>query len=212
MTASGALTRDALELAQHAVDPQTHEETIRLRQEMNVARTLLDRLEDQRVDELDERARGLVLRGLDILFVREPLVLGDEMTPGRLELALEVAELELDVLTRSDAEDDLAPRGDPQFVDRLHVGWIGDRYEQALAVKGIGHGVGPDKRARLDRVGCIANDTETAQVDVREVETLGDLASDRHTGCAAANAGRGHPPRMSWTRAASSCGLNGFAM
>src|SRR6476661_8889420 len=179
---------------------------------MNVACTLLDRLEDQRVDELDERPRGLVLRGLDLFFVREPLVFRDEMTARRLELALEVAELELDVLTRSDAEDDLAPRGDPQFINRLHVGWIGDRYEQTLAVKGIGHGVGPDKRARLDCVSCIANHAETAQIDEREVETIGDLASYRHTGCAAANAGRGHPPRMSWTRAASSCGLNGFAM
>ena len=56
----GAVARDALELAKHPVDAQTDEETVGLRQQVDVAGALLGRLEDQRVDELDERPRGLV--------------------------------------------------------------------------------------------------------------------------------------------------------
>jgi hypothetical protein len=67
---------------------------------VNIARALFDRLEDQRVDELDERARRLVLGGFDVLLVREAVVLGGDVTTRRLELALEVAQLELDVLSR----------------------------------------------------------------------------------------------------------------
>jgi len=48
------LTRNALELAQHAVHAQADEEPVRLRQEMDVACSFFDRLKDERVDELDE--------------------------------------------------------------------------------------------------------------------------------------------------------------
>jgi hypothetical protein len=71
----------------------------------------------------------------------------------------------------------------------LHVGWIGDRYEEALAVERVGHRARADKRAYFDRIGRVAHDADTAQIDERQVVTLGNLARNRNTGSTAANAG-----------------------
>jgi hypothetical protein len=206
------LTRNALELAEHTVDAQADEEPVRLRQEVDVACSFFDRLGEERVDKFDERARSFVLRVLDFLLIGDALALVDGVTSRRLDLALEVAELELDVFSRRNAENDLAAGGDPELVDGLHVGRIGDRNQQAFAVEGIGNGARAHQRPCFDRIGRFAEDTDRAQVDEGQVEAFGDLTCDGDARGTAADSGRAHAPRMSWTRAASSCGLNGFAM
>jgi hypothetical protein len=171
---------------------------------MHVAGALLDRLEHERVDELDERTGGFILRGLDFLFVRKLFALVAAVATHRIELTPEIAELQLDVLSRSDPEHDLASRRDAQLVDGLNIGRIGDRDQQPLAVERVRHGAGTDKRPRFNRVGRVSHNTEGAQVYEGKIESLGNLTRYGDAGRTSANAGRGHAPRMSWTRVASS--------
>ena len=74
--AGGKPLRDALRDVQHAVDAVADDERVLLRLEVDVAGAVLGRLEDDRVDEPDERRVGDAVVGFEV-------VLASSSSPGR---------------------------------------------------------------------------------------------------------------------------------
>ncbi len=67
--AGGELLRDPLRDVQHAVDAVADDQRVLLRLEVDVAGPVLGRLEDDRVDEPDERRVGDAVVGLEVVLV-----------------------------------------------------------------------------------------------------------------------------------------------
>ena len=77
--AGGHPLRDPLHLVQHAVDAEPDDERVLLRLEVDVGGAVLGRLEDDRVDEPDERRVGDAVVGLEVVVV----VVGSRATSAR---------------------------------------------------------------------------------------------------------------------------------
>ena len=97
--------------------------------EVDVRGVLLGRLEDQGVDETDERAVGDPVVGLEVVAVVADVVLEIDRDDGadRLGGANESLQLGDDVVARRDDELERVLRREPKLVDRVQVPGIRDR-------------------------------------------------------------------------------------
>ena len=100
---------------------------------MDVGGPVLGRLEDHRVDEADERRVGDAVVGLEVVDLLG-LLLGDGPFPLEegagaegLGGADEPADLGEDVVARRDGELERVARREPELVDAVDVGRVGDR-------------------------------------------------------------------------------------
>jgi hypothetical protein len=105
---------------------------------VHVGGAVLRRLEEDRVDEADERDVGDAVLGLEIgevflLLCEELLLLDDRACAERLGGPRELANRDEDVLTRGDAELERVPRREPQLVDAVEIRRVGNRDAQVFA-------------------------------------------------------------------------------
>jgi hypothetical protein len=124
--------RDSLQLVEHAVDAEADYERVVLRLEVDVACTVLGRLEDDRVDEPYEwRIRdpvvGLEIVGILVHDLQLVRIAGGRSRAEGLRGAGESLELGGDVVVRGDVERDLVLARQTQLVDAVDVLGIGDR-------------------------------------------------------------------------------------
>ena len=108
---------------------------------MDVGGAVFGRLEDDRVDEPDERRVGEAVVGLEVggLFLLEELLvlLGRRAVAeslGLADCALDVVE---DLLARGDPELDRMPRRQPQLVDGADIRRVGDRDQQRAVLQRV---------------------------------------------------------------------------
>ena len=158
-------------LAQHPVHAEAHAHVAALGLEVDVRGELLDRLGDDRVDELDDRR--VVRRLANLGDVGElGLALLDGLRDGLVEPA-HAPDQRLDVLRRGDHRLHLVPGHQLQVVERDHVRRVGDGHAQPAAlVEADRRGVQPPGRLRADQVERRQVDLEAGQVDVAEPEAL----------------------------------------
>jgi hypothetical protein len=157
---------------EHAVDAEADDERVGLGLEVDVARAVLGRLEDDRVDQPHQRCVRDAVVDLEVVdLVLDHLELGRLAQPGagaeRLRRAGEPAQLVRDVLARRDAQRDRLAAGEPQRVDPVDVLRVGDRDAEGVVLEGIGNRVDlledmQGYRARRDRI-----DADVAQLDHR---------------------------------------------
>ena len=119
-------------------------ERVLLRLEVDVGGAVLGRLEDDRVDEPDERRVGDAVVDLEVvrlLFLGDPQLLVDLLEDGagaeRLGCARHPAQLDEDVLARGDAEVERVARREPELVDPVQVARIGDGDPQRAVVERV---------------------------------------------------------------------------
>ncbi len=167
-------------LVEHAVDPVLDDDDVLLRLDVDVRGAALDRVEDDRVDELDDRRR--VLRDpIDREGLFALLVLGHELHAelfGRLvEHALGGLALLKDVVDRRAAADLELQRESGQklqLVELHDVGGIGaddrERFLRAL-LRDERVAQHPFDRNRPEELGVHADGRD---VDVRQTQTLGE--------------------------------------
>ena len=121
--------RDLGRLAQHAVDAEAHAHLAALGLEVDVGRALLDRLGDDRVDELDDRR---VVRGLaDLGDLGELLLALLDRLGDRVVEPAHAADQAVDVVGRGDHRPHLVAGHQLEVVEREHVRRVRHRDEQA---------------------------------------------------------------------------------
>ena len=183
--ADRAASRDPLGLVEHAVDAEADDERVRLRLEVDVARAVLGRFEDDRVDEPDERGVGDAVVDLEIvdLFLVDHLELGgfaqSRACAERLRRAREPPELVRDVFACRDAQDDRVPAREAQRVDAVDVLRVGDRHAEGVALEGERDGVDLLEDVERQRAGRNGVDADGAELDHRQPVLGGDDARDR---------------------------------
>ena len=114
----------ALHLAENAVDAEAHRERVLLRLEVDVGGVLLRGLEDDRVDEPDERAVRDPVVGLEVVAVsrrRRRRVSTRDDRADRLGGSHEALELREDVVAGCDAELERVLRRESKLVDGVEV-------------------------------------------------------------------------------------------
>jgi hypothetical protein len=146
---------------------------------MDVARALLGGLEDDRVDDPDKGRRRLILFGRSFLLEGKLVFLLFRGAAHRVDLPVEVAELQIDVLSRRDRKLESDRCGEPELVENLHVGRIADRDEQALSFEAVRQHTQPDEHRRVNRLYGRAMDADDAQVGIWKAVLLRELTSDR---------------------------------
>ena len=167
-------------LVEDAVDAVLDDDDVFLRLDVDVRGAALDGVEDDRVDELDDR-RGVLRDPVDREGLLALLVLGDELHPevlgGLVEDALRGLALLEEVADERPAAD-LDPQREPdvelELVEAHDVGRVGadDRHHAVgLALGHEGVAEHPLDRDRAEEVGV---DAERGEVDVREVQPLGE--------------------------------------
>ena len=147
------------DLVQDAVDPEADDERVLLRLEVDVGGAVLGGLEDQRVDEPDERRVGDAVVGLEVVL----FLLGDLLELGfvlehraraeRFGRPDEAADLRLDVLRRRDRQLELVARRQAELVDRVHVLRVGDRDQELVAFDRVRDGLDPLEDVERDLLG-----------------------------------------------------------
>ena len=167
-------------LVEHAVDPVLDDDDVLLRLDVDVRGAALDRVEDDRVDELDDR-RGVLRDPVDREGLFALLVLGHELHPelfGRLvEHALRGLALLQDVVDRraaADLELQRQPGQKLQLVELHDVGRIGADDRQRLLralLRDEDVAQHPLDRDRAEELGVHA---EGRQVHVRQPQPLGE--------------------------------------
>src|SRR3954451_1628681 len=177
--------RDPLDLVQDAVDAEPHGKGVFLRLEVDVAGAVLGRLEDDRVDEPDERDVRDPVVDLEIvellllLLLEQPgLLVQNGAGAEGLGSADEPADLVGDVLARRDGQLELEARREAQLVDRMDVAGIRDSDPEDIPLDGVRDGLDPLEHVQLkllDRVLCHADDR---QVDEGKVVAAREGACD----------------------------------
>ena len=128
---------------EHAVDAEADDERVLLRLEVDVGGAVLGGLEDDRVDEADERRVGDAVLGLEVVGL---LLLVLEVVLGLLEHragaeglggARHPAQLGEDVLARRDAEVERVAGREPELVDAVQVAGVGDGDRSAPSVERV---------------------------------------------------------------------------
>src|SRR4051812_27929244 len=173
--------RDALHLVQHAVDAQPHGQRILLGLEVDVAGPVLGGLEDDRVDQPDERDVGDAVLDLEVVGIALRLGLGEAVfdldcrtRAERLGGTGESPDLVLDVVAGRDGDLELVARGQTQLVDRLDVAGVGDRNLNRRAVERVRDGHDPLQYVYRDLLGGLLGDARQRQVDERQLEAAGE--------------------------------------
>ena len=159
---------------EHPIHPEAHPHLGALRLEVDVRRTELDRLGDDRVHQLDDRRvlGGLAqvddLGGIVLVLLLDGLL-------DRVVEAIELGDERRDVLARGDRGADLETGHDRHVVDREYVGRVGHHDQQRPFVdERHGHGVVAFRGRGRDQVGRPHVDVEDVQVQMIEPVALGD--------------------------------------
>ncbi len=166
---------------------------------MEVGGAVLGRLEDDRVDEPDERGVGDAVVGLEVVLgvVRfdVELVLDERGAFPHLARARDLAQLELDVLARRDADVELIAGREAKLVDLLDVARVGDRDLEDVSLEAVRDRSDPVEDVRLDRLDGVLLHGDLGEVDEGEVvarrERLGD--PDAVAGAVVRERGRERP-------------------
>ena len=163
--AGGHLLRDALHLAEHAVDAEAHGECVLLRLEVDVGGVFLRRLEDERVHEANERAVRDAVVGLEVVaVVRFGLVQvdGDDGT-DRLGRSHEPLELGEDVVAGSNPELERMLRRETSSSMACRFPGIRDRDLEHVALERIRDGDGALERLHRNQLGGVDGDTDAGR-------------------------------------------------
>ena len=160
-----------------AVDPVADDQLVLVRLDVDVARPVLGRLEDHRVDEADERCVRAAVVGLELVLLRLLVLEDDHLVergvhgPGR---AREAAQLGEDVLLRRDVELDRLARREPQLVERTDVLRVRDRdLKDAVAGRERDRD-DPDQDGKGDRADGVGVDADGGEVDPRQLVAVGE--------------------------------------
>ena len=166
--------------------PSTRNRTtscVLLRLEVDVARALLGGLEDDRVDQSDERCLRDAVVDLEVVFL-DLLDRGvgdgvlDERRVQRLGRAREAPDLGRDVSLGGDVEFDRVACGEPELVESAHVLRIGDRDLQRRAGERERQGAHALQHGERDGLARLCVDADDGEVDERQVELLGERTGD----------------------------------
>ena len=160
--------------------PSTRKRTSRrvlLRLEVDVARPVLGGLEDDRVDEPDDRPLRDPVVGREVVGLVLDRLVGvvvEDGGEGDVRPA-QAPDLDHDVLERRDGELDREPRGQAQLVDPVDVVGIGERDPQRVLVDRVGDRADPLEHGERDELGRLGRDAGHGQVDERQAVALGEL-------------------------------------
>ena len=126
---------------EHAVDAEADHQGVCLGIEVDVARSVLGRLEKNGVDEANEGGVGDAVVRLEVvgLFVRrvEPDRVGQARAASELRSPGEAAELVLDLLACRHSQRNRLAAGESERVDAVDILRIGDGDAERLAVERI---------------------------------------------------------------------------
>ena len=137
---------------------------------MDVGRAVLGGLEQDGVDEADERDVG----DPDVVLFLGQRVPGAEGLGGADELANGGE----DVLARGDAELDRMPGREPQLVDAVQVRGLGDGNEQGVAAERVRHGDDALEDVQGDQARRLFVHVREGEVDERELVARGQDPGD----------------------------------
>ena len=184
MTPGAIRRRDPLDLGEDAVDAEADDERILLRLEVHVGGAVLGGLEDDRVDEADERRVRDAVLGLEVvgLLLRVlEVVLGFlEHRPGAEGLggARHAAQLGEDVLTRCDPELELEAGREPELVDAVQVSGVGDGDAQHAARQLVRNRDDALQHVQRNLFRGVSRDARQSQVDESDLVADSERASD----------------------------------
>ena len=175
---------------QHAVDAVLHIHRIVLRLDVNVARAPLDRREDGRVDEADDRA-AVARQALDGEVVLARFVVLEhldlEFFGGLVEHALRAFALlqhALDRRPRADHDAHVGAEDHRQLVDHRQVRRIRHDDDERLAVAAVRHEAVAQHQVRRNRSEQLLIDPELVHVEELEPIALGQPPRRRLFGAA----------------------------
>ena len=144
------LLRDSFHLLEDPVDPESHDQHIAMWHEVDVARTIVRSLQDDRVHELDRRCVGEAVRSLQVDDVVCVLLHAGHVLPQqggaglRLLTAGQPMELGVDVCDGRNPQVDRILADDTQLVHQLKIGWIDDRNLQPSVFEPVRKGSDPE--------------------------------------------------------------------
>ena len=168
---------------QYAVDAEPDHESVVLGVEVEIAGAVFGRLEDDRVDQADERRVGHTVVGLEVValaIVRLLQLVLDESRPlPGLRGADDAPELELDVLGGGDPDLERVPRGDAQLVDRLNVPRVRDGDVEPVVLELVRDGDRALEHVRRNGLGSSLVDSFRGKIDRRKVGMIGLNAPER---------------------------------
>ena len=171
---------------QDAVDAEPNGERVLLRLEVDVARAILGRLEDDRVDEPDKRdvrdpvvhLQVVELLLCLLLFEQADLMVEHRAGAKRLGRSDQPPDLVADVLARGDCELELEARREAHLVDRLDVARICDGDAENVPVQRIRHGLDPLEHVQRELLDRVLGDADDGKVDKRKVVAARERARD----------------------------------
>ena len=170
---------------EHAVDPEADDERVGLRLEVDVARTVLCSLEDDRVDEAHERGVGDAVLDLEVvdLVLVDHLELDDvaesRSRPEGFGGPRQPSELVGDLLAGGHAQGDRLAAGEPQRIDAVDVLRVGDRHAERVALVGVRDRVDLFEDVQRYRAGGNRIDSDRAELDHGEAMLCRDDPCDR---------------------------------
>ena len=131
------LLRDLRDRASDAVDPRADDHVVFLGLEVDVRGTVLDRLGERGVDELDRR--GVVARLGDVLALRDRVEQELDCIVGALDdfdlRAVEPLDRPLEVGRLRDREPYVVAEREPEVVGAADIARVGDGHEQQVVVE-----------------------------------------------------------------------------
>ena len=170
---------------EHAVDAEADDERILLRLEVDVGGAVLGSLEDDGVDEPDERRVGDPVLGLEVVGRRPPrdAEVGVDLLQHRagaecLRGARHPAQLGEDVLARGNAEIERVAGREPELVEAVQVAWIGDGDPQRAVVERVRDRDDALEDVQRDQLGGFLRDAGQSKVDDGDLVANGERASD----------------------------------
>ena len=171
-------------LGHHSVDSKTNFEPVPRRQQVDVARSLVDGVGDQVVQSVDRRGVGrLVVRSFGALDQRT--VRAEPRDLGR----------------RRNREIDRHRRGEPQLVDQHDVRRVGDCNLQAPSLDRIWEQASVPGQRRGQREERFVVALDAVECDERKPELVGEGARGGGDPAAPQPLRRAHPDRTDWTQA-----------
>ena len=158
-----------LHLVEDPVHAHPHDQRLGHRIEMHVARAVLGRLQQYRVDELDEGGVREAVVGLEVglLAFRKLFLEQGRALPG-LVRPQDPAQLDLDVLPSRNGQVDRVARRETQLVHRLHVGRVRDRHPEPVSRDPVGQRTGTGEQVPRDQGGGAGIDALLLKVDERQ--------------------------------------------
>ena len=179
----GGLLRagDRGQLAHHAVDPNTHVQTLLLRREVDVGGAEIEGLRDGSVDE--DHRRGVVVEVEDARVVLALRGVRDDFLDGDGGVVVELRDRVRDRVGSRDADAHRHADREPELVREHHVGRVGDHDEHAPVVEEANRERHVAAGQALREHQC-CRDVDRGHVELDELELvlLGEDTRDRRRG------------------------------